>query len=54
LIPLLEKSSEKRVINIASFLGDLRFTEENPELHFSSYSATKAAVTIANAKFHVE
>ncbi|KFX99382.1 hypothetical protein V490_01819 [Pseudogymnoascus sp. VKM F-3557] len=54
LIPLLEKSSEKRVINVTSFLGDLRFTEENPELHFSSYSATKAAVTMANAKFHIE
>jgi len=54
LIPLLEKSSEKRVVNVTSMLGDLRYTEENPTLHFSSYSATKAAVTMANAKFHLE
>src|ERR1700760_4225678 len=54
LIPLLKKSSEKKVINIASMLGDLEFTEKNPNLHFSSYSVTKAAVTMANAKFHLE
>jgi NAD(P)-dependent dehydrogenase (short-subunit alcohol dehydrogenase family) len=54
LIPLLEKGREKKVVNITSMLGDLRYTEENPTLHFSSYSATKAAVTMANAKFHME
>jgi len=54
LIPLLEKSSEKKVVNTSSFLGDLTFTEKNPWLHFSSYSSTKAAVTMANAKFHLE
>jgi NAD(P)-dependent dehydrogenase (short-subunit alcohol dehydrogenase family) len=54
LIPLLDKSSEKKVVNISSMLGDLDFTEKNPWLHFSSYSSTKAAVTMANAKFHLE
>lgn len=54
LIPLLRNSTEKRIINVASMLGDLRYTDENPTLHFSSYSATKAAVTMANAKFHME
>jgi NAD(P)-dependent dehydrogenase (short-subunit alcohol dehydrogenase family) len=54
LIPLLEKSSDKKVVNIASMLGDLEFTLKNPWLHFSSYSTTKAAVTLANAKFHLE
>lgn len=54
LIPLLKNSSEKRVVSMASMLGDLRYTANRPELHFSSYSATKAAVTMANAKFHVE
>ena len=54
LIPLLEKSNDKKVINISSMLGDLTFTEKTPSLHFSSYSATKAAVTMANAKFHLE
>lgn len=54
LIPLLKNSSEKRVVNIASFLGDLRYIEVNPEVNCSSGSATKAAVTVANAKFHVE
>jgi len=54
LLPLLEKSNEKKVINVASFLGDIEFTEKNPWLHFSSYSTTKAAVTLANAKFHLE
>ncbi|KAL6405999.1 NAD(P)(+)-binding protein & short chain dehydrogenase [Ilyonectria robusta] len=54
LIPLLEKGSEKKVVNVSSMLGDLNYTEKNPNLHFSSYSATKAAVTMANAKFHLE
>jgi NAD(P)-dependent dehydrogenase (short-subunit alcohol dehydrogenase family) len=54
LIPLLEKSSEKKVVNISSMLGDLEFTLKNPALNFSSYSTTKAAVTLANAKFHLE
>ncbi|KAH6975178.1 hypothetical protein BKA56DRAFT_733503 [Ilyonectria sp. MPI-CAGE-AT-0026] len=54
LIPLLEKGSEKKVVNVSSMLGDLDYTEKNPNLHFSSYSATKAAVTMANAKFHLE
>jgi hypothetical protein len=35
-------------------LGDLLYAEKNPETHFSSYSATKAAVTMVNAKFHTE
>ncbi|KAL7758416.1 hypothetical protein ACKLNR_010843 [Fusarium oxysporum f. sp. zingiberi] len=54
LIPLLEKGSEKKIVNVSSMLGDLTYTEKNPNLHFSSYSATKAAVTMANAKFHLE
>jgi NAD(P)-dependent dehydrogenase (short-subunit alcohol dehydrogenase family) len=54
LIPLLESGSEKKVVNISSMLGDLTFTENTPSLHFSSYSATKAAVTMASAKFHLE
>jgi len=53
LIPLLKNSSEKRIVNVSSMLGDLRYTAEN-EIHFSSYAATKAAVTMANAKFHLE
>jgi NAD(P)-dependent dehydrogenase (short-subunit alcohol dehydrogenase family) len=54
LIPLLKKGSEKKVVNIGSFLGSLEHTEKNPHLHFSSYSATKAAVTMATVKFHLE
>lgn len=54
LIPLVEKSSEKRVVNITSMLGDLGYHEKNPHLHFSSYSVTKAGVTMANLKFHHE
>jgi NAD(P)-dependent dehydrogenase (short-subunit alcohol dehydrogenase family) len=54
LIPLLEKSSEKRIVNVASMLGDITFSEKNPHLHFSSYSSTKAAITMANLKFHLE
>ena len=53
LIPLLENSSEKRVVNVASMLGDLGYTWKTP-IHYSSYSVTKAAVTMANAKFHLE
>ena len=33
-------------------LGDTTYHEKNPHLHFSSYSVTKAAVTMANLKFH--
>ncbi|KAI5460611.1 hypothetical protein BGZ63DRAFT_358443 [Mariannaea sp. PMI_226] len=54
LIPLLEEGSEKKVVNVSSMLGDLTYTEKNPNLHFSSYSTTKAAVTMANTKFHLE
>lgn len=54
LIPLLQKGNDKKVINITSMLGDLEFAEKNPMLHFSSYSTTKAAVTMANAKFDQE
>lgn len=54
IIPLLEAGQEKKVVNITSMLGDLKYTEKNPNLHFASYSATKAAVTMANAKFDLE
>jgi len=54
LIPLVEKSSEKRIVNISSMLGDVGYHEKNPHLHFSSYSVTKAGVTMANLKFHHE
>ncbi|KAF2663859.1 NAD(P)-binding protein [Microthyrium microscopicum] len=54
MIPLLEKSSEKKVVNISSMLGDRGFGQLNPGLQFSSYSVTKAAVTEANFKFHSE
>lgn len=54
LIPLLSQSSEKRVVNVASMLGDIGYTLDNPHLNFASYSATKGAITIANAKFHNE
>ena len=54
LIPLVEKSSEKRIVNITSMLGDITYHEKNPHLHFSSYAVTKAGVTMANLKFHHE
>lgn len=54
LIPLLQRSAEKKVVNIASMLGDLGFAATNPELNFASYAATKAAITMATLKFHVE
>ncbi|KAH8697441.1 hypothetical protein BGW36DRAFT_378708 [Talaromyces proteolyticus] len=54
LIPLLENGQEKKVVNIASMLGDVGFALDQPSYHFSSYAVTKAGVTMANAKFHVE
>jgi len=55
LLPLIEKSKEKKVINISSMLGDLGFTDKvEQKFHYSSYSVTKAAVTMANLKFHHE
>jgi NAD(P)-dependent dehydrogenase (short-subunit alcohol dehydrogenase family) len=54
LLPLLEKGTEKKVVNLASMLGDMKYSEENPHLQFASYSATKAGITMANLKFHNE
>jgi NAD(P)-dependent dehydrogenase (short-subunit alcohol dehydrogenase family) len=54
LLPLLEKGQERKVVNVTSMLGDLTYGEANPQLQFASYSASKAAVTMANLKFHNE
>lgn len=54
ILPLMEKSDEKRVVNITSMLGDVEYTLANPHLQFVSYSVTKASVTMVNAKFHAE
>jgi NAD(P)-dependent dehydrogenase (short-subunit alcohol dehydrogenase family) len=54
LLNLLEAGKEKKVVNLASMLGDLTYTLANPDLHFASYAATKAALTMATAKFHNE
>lgn len=54
LIPLLENGSEKKVVNLASMLGDIKFSEDNPYLQFASYSTTKSAITMATFKFHLE
>lgn len=54
LLPLLESGAEKKVVNIASMLGDVDYTLANPHLQFASYSVTKASVTMVNAKFHAE
>ncbi|KID81745.1 NAD(P)(+)-binding proteins & short chain dehydrogenase [Metarhizium guizhouense ARSEF 977] len=50
----IQASKEKKVVNLASMLGDLSYTFANPDLHFASYAATKAALTMATAKFHNE
>ena len=42
------------MVNIASMLGDLVFSEAHPEFNFASYAVTKAGVTMANLKFHHE
>lgn len=54
LLPLLEKGNEKKVVNIASMLGDLGYAQSNPDLNFASYAVTKAGVSMANLKFHNE
>ncbi len=41
------------MVNVSSFLGDIPFAETAP-FHYSSYSTTKAAVNMANVKYHVE
>ncbi|KAH9222550.1 hypothetical protein DL95DRAFT_354257 [Leptodontidium sp. 2 PMI_412] len=51
LLPLLEKGKEKKVVNIASMLGDVNHSEDNPQVQFASYSVTKAGITMANLKF---
>lgn len=55
LLPLLAKSSGKTVINISSFLGHTSFHEKTDGgVMYASYSATKAALDMANLKFHHE
>ncbi|KID60997.1 NAD(P)(+)-binding proteins & short chain dehydrogenase, partial [Metarhizium hybridum] len=54
LLNLLEASKEKKVVNLVSMLGDLSYTFANPDVHFASYAATKAALTMATARFHNE
>jgi NAD(P)-dependent dehydrogenase (short-subunit alcohol dehydrogenase family) len=54
LLPLLSNGTEKKVVNLASILGDIKYSEENPHLNFASYSVTKAGITMANLKFHNE
>jgi NAD(P)-dependent dehydrogenase (short-subunit alcohol dehydrogenase family) len=54
LLPLLERGSQKKVVNITSMLGDVNYTLANPELRFASYSVTKASTTMVTAKFHSE
>lgn len=54
LLPLLQNGQEKKTVNIASMLGDLTYSRENPDLQFASYAASKAGITMANLKFHNE
>lgn len=54
LLPLLERSNEKKIVNVASMLGDLGFSETHPDYNFASYAVTKAGITMANLKFHLE
>ncbi|KAF8307783.1 NAD(P)-binding protein [Clavulina sp. PMI_390] len=54
LLPLIEKSTEKKVFNIASMLGDIKFHEAQSYLHYSSYASSKIALTMATLKFQHE
>jgi hypothetical protein len=50
----LKKSDEKKVVNIASMLGDLGFSKSHPEFNFASYTVKETGVTIATLTFHFE
>jgi NAD(P)-dependent dehydrogenase (short-subunit alcohol dehydrogenase family) len=53
-LPLLEKGSAKKVVTISSAVGDVDFIVESGYSASASYSASKSAVNMINAKYAAE
>lgn len=53
-LPLLEKGPTKKVATISSFVGDLGFIVNSGHPASASYSASKSAVNMVNAKYAAE
>ena len=53
-LPLLERGPTKKVATISSFVGDLDFVVNSGHPASASYSASKSAVNIINAKYAAE
>ncbi|RSH89983.1 hypothetical protein EHS25_001316 [Saitozyma podzolica] len=55
LLPLLEKSAVKQVVNISSFLGNTGFHEATDGgFGYISYSVAKGALNFATLKYHLQ
>jgi NAD(P)-dependent dehydrogenase (short-subunit alcohol dehydrogenase family) len=54
MIPQLQKGTEKRVVNIGSFLGSIDFHKATQAYAYVSYSAAKLALSFATLKYAQE
>lgn len=53
-LPLLERGPTKKVVTISSFVGDVDFIVNSGHPASASYSASKSAVNMVNAKYAAE
>ena len=53
-LPLIEKGTQKKVINISSAAGDSEFVEKFGYASGAPYGISKAAINLINAKYAVE
>ena len=53
-LPLIEKGTQKKVINISSAAGDSEFVEKVSYVSAVPYGASKAALNLINTKYAVE
>jgi len=53
-LPLVEKGTQKKVINISSAVGDSEFVEKSGYASGVAYGISKAALNLINTKYAVE
>jgi len=53
-LPLIEKGTQKKVINISSAAGDSEFIEKTEDATAVAYAVSKAALNLINMKYAVE
>ena len=53
-LPLIEKGTQKKVINISSAAGDSEFVEKSRYASGVPYGISKAALNLINTKYAIE